>query len=66
MIELDPRTTGRVVTGRNEPPGGWFSGRFGHKTAAATLIAETEFRDQAVIETTITCLSSPSVTDNMA
>jgi hypothetical protein len=66
MIELDPRTTGRVVTGRNEPPGGWFSGRFGQKTAAATLIAETEFQDQAVIETTITCLSSPSMTDNMA
>ncbi len=65
LIELDPLTTGRVVFGQNDPPQGWFSDRFGRKTAAATLIGEAAFQDQLTITTTITCLSSPDPADTM-
>jgi hypothetical protein len=65
LMELDPQTTGRVVTGQNDPPRGWFSDRFGQKTAAVTLIGEAAFQDRLTITTTITCLSSPAQTDNI-
>ncbi|MBU0515319.1 MAG: heparinase II/III family protein [Proteobacteria bacterium] len=64
-VDLDPRVEVRTVTGREAPPLGWFSDRFGRKTQTTTLVASVDFVDEASLTTSISRLSSPAAPDNM-